>query len=125
MSTFNPAHSIVTTKFPFLSMLESMSMSGIFVSPSFYIWASLVAQVIKEPPAKAGDSRDVGSILGLGRSPGEGNSNPLHDLAWRIPWTEEPGRLQPIALQRVGHDLANTCTHTHTFYTQAHIHKIL
>ena len=25
-------------------------------------------------------------------------------LAWRIPWTEEPGRLQSMALQRVGHD---------------------
>ena len=25
-------------------------------------------------------------------------------LAWRIPWTEEPGRLQSIGLQRVGHD---------------------
>ena len=27
-------------------------------------------------------------------------------LAWKIPWTEEPGRLQPMTLQRVGHDLA-------------------
>ena len=27
-------------------------------------------------------------------------------LTWKIPWTEEPGRLQSIALQRVGHDLA-------------------
>ena len=25
-------------------------------------------------------------------------------LAWRIPWTEEPGRLQSTGLQRVGHD---------------------
>ena len=25
-------------------------------------------------------------------------------LAWKIPWTEEPGRLQPMGLQRVGHD---------------------
>ena len=25
-------------------------------------------------------------------------------LAWRIPWTEEPGRLQPMGLLRVGHD---------------------
>ena len=36
-------------------------------------------------------------------------------LAWRIPWTEEPGRLQSMGLQRVGHDRAtNTLTHTHT-----------
>ena len=27
-------------------------------------------------------------------------------LAWKIPWTEEPGRLQSMGLQRVGHDLA-------------------
>ena len=31
----------------------------------------------KSPPANAGDARDVGSIPGLGRSPGEGNGNPL------------------------------------------------
>ena len=28
-------------------------------------------------------------------------------LAWRIPWTEEPGRLQPMGLQRAGHDGAS------------------
>ena len=36
---------------------------------------------------------DLGSIPGLGRSPGEGNGYPLHILAWRIPWTEELGRV--------------------------------
>ena len=36
-------------------------------------------------------------------------------LAWRIPWTEEPGGLQSMGSQRVGHDWAtNTHTHTHT-----------
>ena len=38
-------------------------------------------------------------------------------LAWRIPWMEEPGRLQSMGLQRVGHDLSNLArTHatTHT-----------
>ena len=34
-------------------------------------------QVVKNPPAKAGDARDAVSIPGLGRSPGEGNGNPL------------------------------------------------
>ena len=33
--------------------------------------------MIKNPPANAGDLRDTGSISGLGRSPGEGNGNPL------------------------------------------------
>ena len=39
--------------------------------------ASQVALVVKNSPASAGDVRDVGSIPGSGRSPGEGNSNPL------------------------------------------------
>ena len=33
-------------------------------------------------------------------------------LAWRIPWTEEPGRLQSMALQRVGHDLTTKNNNT-------------
>ena len=35
---------------------------------------------------------------------GEGNGNPLRTLAWKIPWTEEPGRLQSMGSLRVGHD---------------------
>ena len=36
-------------------------------------------------------------------------------LARRIPWAEEPGGLQSMGLQRVGHDCNDlTCTHTHT-----------
>ena len=55
--------------------------------------------VVKNPPANAGD---VGSIPGLRRSPGEGNGNPLHILAWKIPETEEPGGLPSMESQRVG-----------------------
>ena len=44
------------------------------------------------------------SVPGLGRSPGKGNGNPLRILAWRIPWTEEPGGLQFMGSQRVRHD---------------------
>ena len=39
------------------------------------------------------------SIPGLGRSPGGAHGNPSSVLAWRIPWTEEPGGLQSIGLQ--------------------------
>ena len=60
--------------------------------------------MVKSPPGNAGDVRDAGLIPGLGRSPGEGNGNPLSILAWRIPWTEEPGGLQSMGLQRVGPD---------------------
>ena len=46
-------------------------------------------------PASAGDTRDLGSIPGSGRSPGVGNGKTHSSiLAWRIPWTEEPGELQ-------------------------------
>jgi len=38
--------------------------------------------------------QDVGLISGLGSFPGERNGNPLQYFAWKIPQTEEPGRLQ-------------------------------
>ena len=47
---------------------------------------------------------DLGSIPGLGRFPGEGMAIHSSTIAWRIPWTEEPGRLQSMGSQRVGHD---------------------
>ena len=40
-------------------------------------WRSQVARVVKNPPARARDLRDTGSIPGSGRSPGEGNGSPL------------------------------------------------
>ena len=52
--------------------------------------------MVKNSPANAGDTRDTGLIPGLGRSPGEGNCNPLQYSSWKIPWTEEPGRLQSM-----------------------------
>ena len=51
--------------------------------------------VIKNLPANAGDAGDLGSIPGLERSPGVGNGNPLQYSCLEIPWTEEPGRLEP------------------------------
>ena len=43
--------------------------------------------------------RDTVLILGLERSPGEGMATHSSILAWRIPWTEKPGRLQSVELQ--------------------------
>ena len=48
------------------------------------VWAFQVAQWEKNPPANAGDTRDSGSIPGSGRSPAEGNSNPLHYFLWSL-----------------------------------------
>ena len=56
-------------------------------------WASQVALVVKTPPANAGEERDVGSIPGSGRSPGGGHVTHSSILAWKVPWTEEPGGL--------------------------------
>ena len=50
---------------------------------------------------------DQGSIPGSGRSPGEGNGNPLQYSCLEIPWTEEPGRLQSTGSQRVGTRLSD------------------
>ena len=57
----------------------------------------------KESACDAGDS---GSTPGSVRSPGEGNGNYSSILAWRIPWTKEPGELHSMGSQRVKHDLA-------------------
>ena len=46
--------------------------------------------MVQNPPANA---RDTGLILGLGRSPGEGNSDPFQYTCLGIPGTEEPGGL--------------------------------
>ena len=51
--------------------------------------------VVKNPLAKTGDTGGAVLTPGSGRCPGEGNGNPLRILAWRIPWTEEPGRYTP------------------------------
>ena len=47
---------------------------------------------------------DSGSIPGSGSSPGGGMAPHCSALAWRIPWTEEPGRLQSLGSHRVGYD---------------------
>ena len=134
-----------------------------FLSLSLDIQASLIAHLVKNPPAtretwfdslvrkirwrrdrlptpvflgfpcgsagkeSACNAGDLDSIPGLGRSPGEGKGHPLQYsglensmeytvhavakqwqptpvLSWKIPWTEEPGRLQSMGSLRVGHD---------------------
>ena len=55
----------------------------------------------KESTCSAGDSS---SSPASGRFPGGGDDNHSSILAWKIPWTEVPDRLQSIALQRAGHD---------------------
>ena len=56
------------------------------------------SSVGKESACNAGD---LGSIPGSGRSPGEGNGNPLQYSCLENPWTEEPGGLQSTGLQEL------------------------
>ena len=66
-------------------------------------WGFPGGSVVKNPPTNAGDAC---MIPEWGRSPGEEMATHSSILAWKIPWTEESGRLQSIGWQRVGYDLA-------------------
>ena len=55
--------------------------------------------VVKNLPANTGNTGDGSSIPGSGRSPEEEMANPSSILAWKIPQTEEPGRLQSMGSQ--------------------------
>ena len=65
---------------------------------------SQVAPVVANTPAKAGDIRDVGSVPGSGRSPGEGNGNPLQYSCLENPMDRGAWRVVVHRVQRVGHN---------------------
>ena len=58
---------------------------SVFIDEHCLQKASLVARVVKNLPANAEGIRDIGSIPGLGRSPGEGNGNPLQCFCLKNP----------------------------------------
>ena len=69
---------------------------------------SLVSQlllVVKNPPAYAGDRQET-RVQSLGGEDAleEGMATHSRILAWRVPWTEDPGGLQSMGSQRVEHD---------------------
>ena len=63
--------------------------------------ASLVAQTVKCLPAMR---ETQVRFLGWEDLPGKEMATQSSILAWKIPWTAEPGRLQSMGSQRVGHD---------------------
>ena len=69
--------------------------------PLHYSWASLVAQMVKNPPAM---QETWVRSLGWEDPFEEGMATHCSFLAWRIQWTEELGGLQTMGLQRVRHD---------------------
>ena len=76
----------------------------------------------KNLPANEGDIRDVGSILGLGRSLEEGMATHSSMLAWRIPWSEEPGGL-PYGPQ--GHTESDVAEATSQYIQNPYLSKFL
>ena len=73
------------------------------------LWAFQVAQTVKNPPAV---QETWVQSLGWEDPLEKGTATHSSILAWRIAWTEEPGRLQSRGSQRVGHNWAIKHTHT-------------
>ena len=71
--------------------------------------------MVKNPPANAEDVRDAFDPWVKKIPLEEGMATHYIILAWRIPWTKEPGGLQSMESQRVGSDLACTDTETISF----------
>ena len=76
----------------------------LFVKEAEWWRASQVVLMVKNLLANAGDTRDLGSLLGWENSLEEKVTAHSSILAWRIPWTEKPGGLQSIGSQRVRHN---------------------
>ena len=81
------------------SILLSLTYPRILLL-SLLSWASLVAQKVKNLPAMKTQVR----FLGWEDPLEKGMATHSSIVAWRIPWTEEPGGLQSIGSQRVGYD---------------------
>ena len=92
------------------ALLDAVSSAHTPLLGSCFWWTGFPGG--SEVKVSASNAGDPGSIPASGRSPGEGNGKPMeyHSsiLAWRIPWTEKPGRLQSTGSQRVGHDRATS-----------------
>ena len=67
----------------------------------------------KNPPARAGNTRDEVSISRSGRSCGVGNGTHSSILSWKIPWAKEPGGCCPWCPKEL--DTTDQVTHTHVY----------
>ena len=73
----------------------------------YMVWEGKPSQVVpavKNPPANAGDTKTWVQSLSQEDPLEEGMATHSSILAWRIPWTEEPGRLKSMGSQRDRHD---------------------
>ena len=109
-------------KFFFFFLLFNIQVLLMFdLHLSSFFRASQVVLVVKNPPANAGDIRDVGSISGLEDPLEQEMATHSSILAWRIPWTEEPDGLQSVGSQRVGHNRSDLAQHKRYFNFSIHM----
>ena len=104
---------------PYTSQPESwwvwlIQAPGIYRTSTIHQGGFPGALVVKNPPANAGDLRDVNSIPGSGRFPGEGLATHSNILAWRIPWTEDPAGYNPWGHKELDTTEVTACTHAYT-----------
>ena len=99
-----------------MSRKQNVKSNMIYTEDIYTVWASLVTQLVKNLPAMW---KTWFRSLGWEDPLEEGMVAHSIILAWRIPWTEEPGRLQSMGSQRVGQDwmTKHSTAHTHTPYT--------
>ena len=90
---------IYGSKYPFSFKKNRHCCFGFFIKKNYSslrVGQGFPADPDPDPDSgkeSAANARDSGSIPGSGRSPGEGNGTDSRILAWKILWTEEPGRL--------------------------------
>ena len=96
------------------------SFRGLYLSIwALSSWAFQVLLVVKGLPANVGDVRGPGSIPGLGRSPGEGNGNPLHNSCLGNPMARG-------AWRAIVHEVVKSWMHLSTYiflHTNCQSHK--
>ena len=89
--------------------------------PTRRIWIGKGGVSGKESACNAGDEMQETWVQSLGLEDSLEEATCSIILTWKIPWIEEPDRLQSIVLQRVGHDWVHTHTHTHTWIWCIHV----
>ena len=72
--------------------------------PIVKVMSFLCGSVAKNPTANPGDAGDLGLITGQEDPLEKEMATHSSNVAWRIPWTEEPGRLQSMGSQKVRHN---------------------
>ena len=99
---------------PLVSNIIYLSFSGLWVNICIPLYLGFSdGSLCKESACHAGDTGNMGSVPGLGRSPGEGHGDLLQCSCLENPMDKGAGKLQSKESQRVGH---HTHTHTHTHY---------